>query len=260
MRIALRLEYEGTDYAGWQIQDNAPSIQGWLENAVQAVCGRPTRVTGAGRTDAGVHALGQVAHFDTQAALPPDRWAYALNAHLPRDVRVQASCAVPESFHARFDACGKHYRYVLHLAPQPPAILWRHAWHLRDHLDVTAMQEAGMLFCGRRDYAAFMSAGSSVQDTVRQVQEATVQRQGPWVTVDVKGSGFLYNMVRILVGTLVEMGRGERPPQDMLAILAGRERALAGVTAPAQGLHLMQVFYPNPPFCEKSPENPPKHG
>lgn len=256
MRIVLEIEYEGTAYAGWQIQDNAPSIQGCLETAVQAVCGVHRRVTGAGRTDAGVHAVGQVAHFDTEATLPPDRWAYALNAHLPRDIRVRRSALAPEGFHARYSACGKHYRYVLHLAEQPPALLRAHCWHLRERLDTLAMQEAGRLFCGRQDYAAFVSAGSSVQDTVREVQSVEVTVHGPWIVLDVRGQGFLYNMVRILTGTLVEVGRGERKAASMSDILASRDRACAGVTAPPQGLHLMQVSYPMALFNGKSVPEP----
>ena len=248
MRVALLIEYDGTPYAGWQWQPNGLSVQQCLEEAIQKVSGQFSRIHGAGRTDAGVHALGQVAHFDTQASIPAEKWCLALNPQLPETIRVKASAAVDTDFHARFDACGKHYRYVYYQARVPSALLAHHAWHIPRPMDHQAMQAACEAFCGTHDFAAFCASGSDAVDTVRTVHEASLTSRGPWLLLDVQGQGFLYNMVRILAGTLMEVGTGKRQPTCVIEALASGRRELAGVTAPAHGLHMMAVEYKKNPF------------
>jgi len=248
MRIALLIEYDGTPYAGWQWQPNGRSIQQCLEEAIEQITGRFHRVHGAGRTDAGVHALGQVAHFDTESSIPPQKWRHALNPHLPDSIRIRQSAAVEDTFHARFSACGKHYRYVYYVAPVASAMLGRHAWHVERAMDTDLMRQAAESFCGTHDYAAFCSSGSDVKDTVRTVKSVMIEAHGPWITLDVEGEGFLYNMVRILAGTLMEVGIGKRPTDCIAKALQTGQRDEAGVTAPAHGLHMMAVFYADDPF------------
>ena len=243
-RIKLVLEYEGTNYAGWQRQENAVTVQQAVEEALFAVTGERIAVHASGRTDSAVHALGQVAHFDTAARMDPDKFAYALNAHLPRDVRVLDSRRARDAFHARFDARGKLYRYDIHNAPHASAIHRHTRLHVHWPLDIEAMRKAARRVVGTHDFAAFRAAaGPSKRSTVRTVTRSEVLRKGALVSYEIAGNGFLYNMVRILAGTLLEVGLGRRPPDAVSEALAGRERTLAGPTAPAYGLTLVRVFY-----------------
>ena len=252
-RIALCVEYDGTNYCGWQRQHNGVAVQQVLEEALEKVSGTFSPIQGAGRTDAGVHALGQAAHFDTECGVPAERFYLALNSRLPEDIRVTRSFQVPEDFNARFNAHAKEYRYVMLNRSCHSALMHDRAWNVHVPLDADRMNEAAKLFCGRRDYAAFQAAGSSAKTTVRNVLDARVYREGELVTLSVTGEGFLYNMVRILTGTLVLVGTGELQPADMTRILESRDRRQAGPTAPPQGLYLYNIRYETPAAFDTNP-------
>ncbi|MGI6115457.1 tRNA pseudouridine(38-40) synthase TruA [Luoshenia tenuis] len=244
MRVKLIVEYDGTRYAGWQRQKNAVAVQQRLEEAIWAVTGEHQAVTGASRTDAGVHALGQCVHFDTQCGIPAEKFSFALNTRLPEDIRVVASERAADDFHARFMACGKRYRYLYCNRPHQSALARNFSWHVFWPLDVDKMRAAGQLLLGYRDFAAFMAAGSPVKDTRRTLTYLDVQRERDFVTLTVEGDGFLYNMVRIIAGNLNYVGQGKMPPEMLLELLNGAPRRLGGPTAPPQGLRLERVFYP----------------
>ncbi len=243
-RIRCVVEYDGGAYAGWQIQPNGPTIQAALEEAVLRVTGETRRVEGSGRTDSGVHARAQVAHFDTAASLPADRFARALNAHLPKDISVRTSALAAPTFHARFSAVGKVYRYRIEHGPTRPALdrdrLWWVSWPLEDE----RLHDATARIVGRHDFTTFTDAERRDEDNVRTVRRAAWTRNGTRLVFEIEGEGFLYKMVRILVGTLVACGRGRIAPDRIDALLAARDRALAGPTAPPQGLELLRVLYP----------------
>lgn len=241
--IKLILEYDGTAYAGWQRQDNALTVQQMLEEAVHKVTGEQIRITGSGRTDSGVHARGQTAHFKTLVKIPADRFSFALNALLPRDIRVLHSEEVPLIFHARYSATGKRYRYEMLIHPHSTAIGYRYLWHLRPPLNVQAMKEACTHLPGTHDFAAFQASGAAVKTTVRTIRQAALIDHPPHLTFVIEGDGFLYNMVRIIVGTLVEIGRGKRSPESIQNIIISKDRNQAGPTAPPQGLFLDAVYY-----------------
>lgn len=241
--IRLTIEYEGTAYAGWQVQGNAVSIQQVIEAAIRSVTGERSRLVGSGRTDSGVHARGQVANFFTSSNIPPERLAYALNATLPADIRILKAEEVDLSFHARYHAKKKEYRYTLYTGPHGTAIDRRTCVHVRGPLDVEAMQQAAKCLMGTHDFAAFQGANSSAKTTVRTIYRAEWTRDGDKLYFDIVGNGFLYNMVRIIVGTLLQVGRGKRPPEDMVRLMAPARRDEAGPTAPAKGLCLMRVYY-----------------
>jgi len=243
MRIRLTVEYEGTNYVGWQRQLNGLSVQQALEEAFEKASGERVCITGAGRTDAGVHALAQVAHLDTHCTIPPEKISYAMNTYLPPDIRVKSSELADESFHARFSATGKTYRYTIYRDIHPSAIYRNLSWHIRSDLDVAAMREAAQYLIGEHDFAAFCAAGSEVKDTVRTIHAITITEAEPFLHIDVTGSGFLYNMVRIIAGTLADVGLGRIPPERVKEILDGRDRNAASATAPAQGLTMVEVYY-----------------
>lgn len=237
------LEYEGTHYAGWQRQRNAVSVQQVVEEALFSVTGESITVHASGRTDSSVHALGQTAHFDTKARMSPDKFSYALNSFLPRDVRVLDTCQVHDGFHARFDARAKLYRYDIHNAPHASAVHRNTRLHVHRPLDIEAMREAAAMLIGTHDFAAFQATGSSVRSTVRTVTRSMILLNDELVSYEIMGNGFLYNMVRIIAGTLLETGLKRKPPQTMQEAIRGRMRSLAGPTAPPHGLTLVQVFY-----------------
>jgi tRNA pseudouridine38-40 synthase len=244
--MRLVLEYDGTGLAGWQRQLNGPSVQQHMEEAVAAMVGQPTAVTGASRTDAGVHALGQVAHFHTTTAIPPHGFRRGLNASLPPAIAVVACTEASPGFHARFDSCGKHYRYTL-LARPDRSPLWRdRAWHCPRQLDQAAMQRAAENMLGERDYQAFRASGCTARTTRRRVDAVRFTRERDLLHIDVHGNAFLRNMVRIMAGTLVDVGEGRLAAGDIPAILDSRDRTRAGRTAPAGGLTLVEVFYSAP--------------
>ena len=239
--IKLTISYKGTAYGGWQQQKNARSIEEELKKAIFKTTGETVIVYGAGRTDAGVHALAQTANFRTDCRIPEERIAYALNARLPHDILVTESVEVPDDFHSRYNAVGKIYAYHLYLGPIPSPFYDEYCWHMPRPIDLTLMEAQCAYLLGTHDFRSFMASGSSVKTTVRRIESIDFEREGPWVTITFKGNGFLYNMVRIMVGTLVEIGMGKK--RDMVSIVAARDRSCAGMTAPAKGLFLKQVLY-----------------
>jgi tRNA pseudouridine38-40 synthase len=241
--LKLTLAYDGTSYVGWQRQAAGESIQGLLERALMPFDGTPIVVHGAGRTDAGVHALGQVASLQFAPAHDPATVLKALNARLPVDVRVLAVEVVPDDFHARFSATGKTYRYQIRNAPIANPFERLYEWHLSEPLDIPAMQQAARALVGRHDFAAFQSAGTEVSSTVRTMHRAEVRGENDVLTFEISGDGFLRHMVRALAGTLVDVGRGTRAPENMARLLGGAARSDAGATAPPHGLFLMSVHY-----------------
>ncbi len=245
-RILLTVSYDGTAYGGWQRQLNAMTVQQRLEEALQTLTGTRTPITGASRTDAGVHALGQCAHFDTKSRIPPDRYPYALNACLPPDIRVLAGREVPAAFHARFDAKGKQYVYRIHNAPHASALHWREAVHVPVPLNEGAMRIALPALLGTHDFAAFQASGGTAKTTVRTLDTVTLFREGSELTLTLRGNAFLYNMVRIIAGTVIAVGKGKLPADCFAKALATGDRLLLGPTAPPQGLELVQVFYDLP--------------
>ncbi len=240
--VKLTIEYDGTNYHGWQRQADAPTVQQALEEAIARVAGHAVTLYGSGRTDAGVHALGQVANFRTSSAIPADRLPHAINANVAEDIAVLRAEDVATDFHARYSAKRKTYRYRVVCRPVRPAVgaAFVH-WH-RFPLDVAAMRQGASLFVGEHDFAAFESH-SEGEGSVRTIFRSEWLQDGERLDYYVAANGFLYSMVRAMVGTLLETGSGKRPPEDVTRLLASRDRALAGKTAPAKGLCLMSVEY-----------------
>ncbi|MGN0785636.1 MAG: tRNA pseudouridine(38-40) synthase TruA [Candidatus Aphodomorpha sp.] len=243
-RVRLIIQYDGTEYVGWQTQPNGVAVQAELERALLEVTGERIALHGSGRTDSGVHARAQVAHFDTGARMAADKFAVALNTHLPRDIRVLWSEETDAQFHARFSAKQKQYRYVIQLGPHALVATRRTALHVHTALDVPLMRQAAADCIGTHDFAAFMSAGVTMENTVRTIFSSEWTQAGPYLTYDVAGSGFLYNMVRILAGTMIEIGKHALPPDALKRAIASKQRGDAGATAPAHGLTLYRVRYP----------------
>lgn len=246
--LKLTLEYDGTDYVGWQRQAQGISIQGLLEAALERIEGRPVPVAGAGRTDAGVHALGQVASVRLSSRLEVAVLRRALNAMLPADVRVLLIEEAADDFHARYSAYAKTYHYRIHNAELVSPFERRYVWHVPQRLDVARMMEAAALFEGTRDFVAFQAAGSPVATTERTVcaSRMDVRDEDRLLVYAIAGSGFLRHMVRNIVGTLVEVGRGRRAPASVADTLNAGDRQAAGPTAPARGLFLAHVDYGEP--------------
>lgn len=244
-RIRCIISYDGTNYVGWQVQPNGVSVQELLEKALYELTGERVRVEGSGRTDSGVHARAQVAHFDVEARMAADKFAIAMNMHLPDDIRVLYSEECDPSFHARFSAKNKQYCYTVQLGPHKDVFARNTSLHLHDLPDVSKMQEAAGLVIGTHDFASFKCSGSTMENTVRTITRSEWTRSGRFLKYSVEGNGFLYNMVRILVGTMLEIGSGKRPVSDMQQAIENRDRSFAGATAPAHGLCLMRVSYPD---------------
>jgi tRNA pseudouridine38-40 synthase len=247
-RIALGLEYDGTDFIGWQIQPTGRSVEGALKAAVGFVAGEPTVVRGAGRTDAGVHALQQVAHFDTAAVRTPRQWMLGINSNLPPDIAIRWVQEVPDTFDARRSAVSRRYRYtILQQAPRS-AILRKRAWWLRQPLDCAAMTAAAASWLGEHDFSSFRGTGCQARSPMRRVTAITIAQQtlthATVLTLEFTANAFLLHMVRNFVGTLVAIGSGELAPADAATILERRDRGAAGVTAPPEGLALVEVLYP----------------
>jgi len=241
--IKLNLEYDGTNYQGWQVQPDVPTVQGALERAVRRITGEEVRVTGAGRTDAGVHALGQAAHFVISNPMPVDRLRSALNAVLPEDVVVREAEEADNDFHARYSAKGKWYRYTIFNRPSPPALDRGTALHVHYPLDVPAMKRAARELVGTFDFSSFACNTGEEENPVRTVTRIDIRKEGDYITIDLEAISFLYKMARSIVGTLLDVGRGKMRPEEMREALLARERGKAGATAPARGLCLMRVDY-----------------
>ena len=242
-RIQLIVEYDGTAYAGWQRQSNALAVQQVLEERLSKLTRERVVLHGASRTDAGVHALGQSAHFDTASAIPGEKFSFAVNTMLPSDIRVQRSRQVPNTFHARFSTRGKRYRYIIRSAPHASALSRNTQWHVIYPLNLEEMRREAMSLIGTHDFAAFAASGSVVKDTVRRIDRAELTQRDEEIELTIEGNGFLYNMVRIIAGTLVGVGCGKLEPGAFERAIATGNRLELGVTAPAQGLTLMKVFY-----------------
>ncbi|HXF81401.1 MAG TPA: tRNA pseudouridine(38-40) synthase TruA [bacterium] len=241
--IKLIIEYDGTGYAGWQRLRGRPSIQGEIERAILAVTKERVTVIGAGRTDAGVHALGQVANFSTTHRIAVDRIPGALNHHLPPAIRILEAAEVPVTFHARYDARRRVYRYAVLNRPAPSAILRHHAVHVPRPLDEQAMAQALARLIGTHPFTAFRATGSAERTTLCTMHQAQVARSGPMVLFTFEADRFLRHMVRLIVGTVLRVGEGKLPPDALAAILAAEDNSRAGPRAPAHGLFLVRVTY-----------------
>jgi tRNA pseudouridine38-40 synthase len=241
--IKLTLAYDGTDYSGWQTQPGFRTVQETLEEAIAAVTGEPVRVNASGRTDTGVHALGQVVNFYTNTRHPPEVLLRAVNAHLPPDIVVSEAAEVAQAFDANRDAKRKLYRYVIHDGPVRNPFLRRYCYHSRHRLDAAAMSQAAEPLRGRHDFHSFETDWPNRMSSVRTISHLTVNRLADWIWLDVEADGFLYNMVRAIAGTLINVGRGYWPASQVAQILQAEDRRAAGPTAPAQGLFLMRVTY-----------------
>lgn len=265
--IGLRLSYDGTPFCGWQVQPNGPTIQAALQKAIFKLTGETVTVYSAGRTDSGVHALGQVANFYSQSPIPPAQFAAALQTQLPSEIQLLQSWEAPPDFHATFTARWKRYRYLIHNGPHPVPFLKHRCWWLRRRLDVEAMQAAAQCLLGTHDFRCFETEWPNKTTSVRTIHELNLFRQPLWdawrpfaiprgsesggsmasddslVCLEIAADGFLYNMVRSITGTLVNVGRGRWTAADVARILTAQDRNQAGATAPAEGLYLVQVEY-----------------
>lgn len=241
--IKLILEYDGTAYAGWQRQPSVATIQETVEKAILGVTQIPVSVIGAGRTDAGVHARAQVASFRIDRHMTPREWTRALNAHLPSDIVVRSVAIMPDTFHARHTARGKLYEYRILNRPEKPTIDRSYCWHIHHPLDEAAMQEAGLNLIGLHDFSSFQTQPTDNDDPFCRLQQLAIVREGEWVRMEFYADRFLKQMVRSIVGTLVEVGLGKRSPENFKTILTAYDRSAAGKTAPPQGLFLMRVDY-----------------
>ena len=244
-RIKLVTAYDGTNYHGSQIQNNGETIEGVLKMELSSLLKEDIQIIGASRSDAGVHARGNVFVFDTESRIPPEKFTYALNARLPEDIRIQDSEEVPLTFHPRHQDTVKTYEYRVLNRKLPLPEYRLHTHFTYEALNIEKMQQACKFFIGEYDFASFCAAGSQVESTVREIYDLHVKKEGDLITISVTGNGFLYNMVRIIAGTLLKVGSGQFEPEDMEGIIQGRDRSLAGPTAPAKGLTLIEIRYPN---------------
>ena len=251
--IFMTIEYDGSDFCGWQRQPNVRTVQGHLEEVLSHVCGKEINLNGTSRTDAGVHALGQCASFRGEFGIPTDRIMLAANNILAGgrqplkgigDVRISSLREMPPDFHARFSSRGKKYRYLIRNLPEPDIFRRNYCYQVPQPLDIESMREAAAYIVGTHDFKCFQAAGGEEKETtVRTIYRLCVEPRGEDIAIEVSGDGFLYNMVRIIVGTLVEVGLGKREPRELAAIIESGERQKAGHTAPAAGLYLVEVYY-----------------
>ncbi len=243
-KIKLTIEYDGTKYHGWQIQKNANSVQETMEKAISKLLGSEVSLVGCSRTDVGVHAYGQVAHFLTASSIPAEKFSYAINNLLPNDIVIRQSEEVSEDFHSRYSAKGKKYRYLIYNDAHASAIMRNRSYHVRPELCFEELQRAASYFIGQHDFAAFQATGGQVRSTVREIYSVDVsKKEDKLICIEVSGNGFLYNMVRIIAGTLIYVGMGKISADDISRIIQGKDRTKAGKTAPAEGLYLMEIYY-----------------
>ena len=243
--IKLTIEYDGKDFNGWQKQPNKLNIQGSIEQAIKQITGEDVDLQASGRTDAGVHALGQVANFKTNSHIPIEKFAIAINTNLKRSIRILKAEEVDERFHSRLSCKKKTYRYIINNSDQGTAIYRNLETNISFSLDEVKMNEAVKYFIGEHDFKAFKASGTSSKSSVRIIYDAKVYRNGDRVYIELTGNGFLYNMVRIISGTLVEVGMGKLEPTDILKIIESKDREKAGKTLQPQGLYLVNVDYDN---------------
>jgi len=247
VKVKLTIAYNGANYAGWQVQKTGVGVQQKIEEAFTKLFPSAPRLHGSSRTDAGVHALGMIAHVEVprpELKIPMRKLALAVNAFLPEDIRVLAAARCQAEFHARFDATGKQYRYFIWNHPAMNPLLLHQAWHVPQPLDLAAMRSAANLFLGKHDFKSFAATRNyEMESTVRTIRRCQIRRTGPLLTFLIEGDGFLYKMCRSIVGTLVQLGRGKFTKADLKTMLAAKDRRAAGMTAPAHGLVLWRVFY-----------------
>ena len=244
-RVRLTVAYDGTNYHGWQVQKNGITIESELNRCLRALLGEDIQVIGASRTDAGVHALGNVAVFDTCARIPAEKISYALNQRLPEDIRIQKSEAVGLDWHPRYVSSRKTYEYRIYRGEFPMPVKRLYSYFTYRKLDVNRMVEAAAYLEGEHDFKSFCQTGAQVESTVRTIYSAQVEEQGADLVIRICGNGFLYNMIRIIAGTLMDIGEGKRSPEDMETIIEAKDRGAAGPTASPQGLTLIRYEYPD---------------
>lgn len=242
--IRMLIQYEGTRYQGWQRQTTSENtIQGKFEALLSRMCGENIEISASGRTDAGVHALGQVANFHTESPMPVEEMLAYCNKYLPEDIAVVEMCEAAPRFHSRLNAGGKKYCYRV-INGKIPNVFWRrYAWEVEEGLDLEAMERAAKLLLGEHDFKSFTSTKKGKKSTVRRIDEISIEKEGDLLTFTFRGNGFLHHMIRILMGTLLEVGMGKRSPEEMSEILAACNREAAGPLVPAKGLTLMEVYY-----------------
>ena len=255
-RIAVGLQYQGGAYAGWQHQPSSPSVQDCLEAALGTIAAEPVSLTCAGRTDAGVHARGQVVHFDTRAVRTQRAWLLGANSELPPDISVSWVRPVPAHFHARYSAEARTYRYLILNRRARSALFARRAVWVHRPLDVAAMAQAAAALEGEHDFSAFRAAECQAKSPVRRLEQLTVERRGDWLVIEATANAFLHHMVRNIVGLLIAVGKGDAPPEWAAQVLAGRERRRSAATAPAAGLYLWSVRYPEAFAVPLPPDGP----
>ena len=251
-RVALVIQYLGANYHGWQRQPNQSTIQEQIEQALAEVINQPVTLHGAGRTDAGVHAAAQVAHFNYLGPIPPDKWAKILNSRLPKDILIRGSARVPSDWHARFSALWRRYRYTIYTEKRPNVFVLPFCWHYyQANLEESLIQEALNPMIGKHELAAFRRAGSERKHSWVDIQEVQCYRQGEFLHLEIQADGFLYGMVRLLVGMLVEVGTKQRSPDNFTQVWQQQRRDLVKYSAPAKGLCLLRVGYRYFPFSQK---------
>ncbi len=241
--IKLTIEYDGTAYAGWQRQPNRPTVQAAVEAAIQRITQTHIPMTGAGRTDAGAHALGQVVSFRSDKAMSAEEWVRALNGLLPPDISARSAEHMADDFHARYSARGKLYEYRILNQAERPALARNRAWHIRKPLDMAAMHEAASFLVGRHDFSSFQGSPTDNENPICELRRLEIKQEQALIRIEAQADRFLKQMVRAIVGTLVEVGQGKRSPKSVKEILEARDRRAAGMTAPAHGLYLVKVDY-----------------
>ena len=241
--IKLTIEYDGKDFDGWQKQQNKLNIQGEIERAIQSITGEEVNLIASGRTDAGVHALAQVANFKTNSNLPIEKFAVAINSKLKKTIRIQKAEEVEERFHSRYNCKKKTYRYIINNTKQGSAIYRNLEYYMPMKLDVQKMKDAIKYFEGEHDFKGFKSSGTSSKSSVRTIYKTSIECKGGRIIIELTGNGFLYNMVRIIAGTLVDVGIGKIEPEEILKIIESKDRTRAGKTLPPYGLYLVKVEY-----------------
>ncbi len=251
-RVALVIQYLGTNFHGWQKQPDRISVQGCLEKVISSVAGYPIRIYGAGRTDSGVHAAAQIAHFEYQGAIPSYKWAKIINARLPEGILVRASARVSADWHARFSAVWRRYRYTIYTDKRPNVFVNQTCWHYyQSVLQESLIQEALTPLLGKHNLSAFKRTGSDREDSIVNIQDAKCYRRGAFLYIEIQADGFLYGMVRLLVGMLVEVGVKKRSPENFTEIWQNQRRDEVKYSAPAKGLCLLRVGYPEFPFAKQ---------